>query len=86
MDPSEKSPISDNETFIILMQVASENEEIRTSLLRLLRQDPFHRKSLFQTFVREMQMKGAPGDFVAAIAVLRDDAVAEEALRWLERA
>jgi len=73
----------DDETFVRLLQVASEDPGIREQILRILSLDAFNRKSALNTFIHNMRLKSAPGEFVSAIACFLDDKVAEEALSIL---
>jgi hypothetical protein len=67
------------------MRVAQEDADVRRTLMAILGQSPFHRKSLLNTLIEEMELKGAPADFVSAVRALRDDAVAEKATAMLLR-
>ncbi|MBF0120029.1 MAG: hypothetical protein HQK79_14435 [Desulfobacterales bacterium] len=78
-----KENIDENETFVTLIQVALENQEIKESLLNILSLDNFNRKSALNTFIEHMTFKQAPKKFVTAIACLIDDAVAQKALKIL---
>jgi len=77
--------LADNETFVTLLRVAQEDSKIRNQLVAILRQPPFHRQSLLNTFLAEMTLQSAPKDFVQAIAALFDDEVAAKALDMLKR-
>ncbi|MEW6265866.1 MAG: hypothetical protein AB1641_22570 [Thermodesulfobacteriota bacterium] len=77
--------VGDHEAFINLVQVAGEDEEIRKRLTAILEQEPFHRKSLLNTWINDMKMRQAPADFVAAIAMLLDDQVAEKLMEVLRK-
>ena len=68
--------VGDNETFVTLIRVAREDSEVRKTLAGILSQPPFHRKSLLNTLLEEMKLRGAPPDFISAINALLDDAVA----------
>ena len=75
--------VGDNEAFVKLIQVAKEDSNIHKTLFSILSMDPFQRKSAIGSLIEEMQLKGAPKKFVAAIANLRDDKVADRALAIL---
>jgi len=75
--------VGDSEVFIRLIQVAKEDKNIHKSLVSILSMDSFQRKSAMGSLIEDMRLKGAPKDFVAAIAILRDDAIAEKALAIL---
>jgi hypothetical protein len=74
-----------DDTFVRLIQIATENKEIREQILAILSLDAFNRKSALNTFIQNMRLKGAPGEFISAIATFLDDAVAEKALSILKR-
>jgi len=71
-------PVADNEAFIALIRVAQEDKEIRAQLQSILQQPLFHRKSLLNTMIQNMTLKGAPKEFISAIGCLLDDTVAEK--------
>jgi hypothetical protein len=75
--------VGDNEAFVKLIQVAKEDSNIHKTLVSILSMDPFQRKSAIGSMVEDMQLKGAPKKFVAAIAYLRDNKVADRALAIL---
>jgi hypothetical protein len=72
-----------DETFVRLIQLAGEDPKIKEQILWILSLDSFNRKSALNTFIHNMKLKGAPGDFVSAIACFLDDEVAEKALSIL---
>ena len=71
--------VADHEPFVSLIQTAREDASIRTKLLAILDQPPYHRKSLLRSFVADMKLQSAPADFVRAVAFLLDDDIAEKA-------
>ena len=75
--------VGDNEAFVKLIQVAKEDRNIHKTLISILSMDNFQRKSAIGSLVEDMQLKGAPKKFIAAIANLRDDKVADKALAIL---
>ena len=79
---SDKS-VGDNEAFVKLIQVAKEDRSIHKTLVTILSMEPFQRTSAIGSLVEEMQLKGAPKTFVAAIANLKDDKVADKVLELL---
>lgn len=81
-----RKSISEDETFVTLIRVAQEDVEVRKQLLSILSLDSFNRKSALNSFINEMRLRKAPKDFVAAIANLLDDAVAEKALEVIHKA
>lgn len=64
--------VGDNEAFVKLIQVAKEDSNINKTLISILSMDPFQRKSAIGSLIEDMQLKGAPKKFVAAIANLRE--------------
>ncbi|TAN41806.1 MAG: hypothetical protein EPN22_14165 [Nitrospirae bacterium] len=73
-----------NDTFVTLIRVAQEDDGVRKTLMTILSLPPFHRKSMLNTMINEMKMKSSPADFVAAIACLLDDEIAERAIGVLK--
>ncbi|UCG64396.1 MAG: hypothetical protein JSW12_17455 [Deltaproteobacteria bacterium] len=83
--PSRKDTrlVGENKAFVNLIRVAQEDPKIRAKLLKILSLDKFHRESLLNTSLEEMQLKGAPKELVSAISALLDDAVAQRVLEIL---
>jgi len=77
------SSVGDNEAFVKLIQVAREDSGIHQTLVAILSMDPFQRKSALGSLLEDMQLRGAPKKFIAAIANLKDDTVAKRALALL---
>lgn len=75
--------VGDNEAFVKLVQVSSEDSDIHKTLISILSLEPFHRQSAIGSLIEDMQLKGAPRKFIAAIAPLKDDSVAKKALAML---
>ncbi len=73
----EKS-LSADEVFVNLISVAREDEKIFKFLTAVVSLDDFERQSLLNTFVSEMALKGAPAEFIKAIAALKDHVIAEK--------
>ena len=71
--------VGDNEVFVTLIRVAQEDADVRRTLIGILKQPPFHRKSMLNTLIQTMKAQRAPAEFVAAIAALLDDEVAQKA-------
>lgn len=86
MKPLSKRPVSagDNETFVLLIQVAREDPEIRDQLLTILSLESLKRRSALCTLLKDLKLKQAPQEFVSAIACFLDDSVAEKALAILK--
>lgn len=73
------SSVAEIESFITMLRVACEDGKINSQLERVLSMPDARRRSFVRTWVSDMLIAGAPKDFVAAIACLADDAVAEKA-------
>ena len=86
MSEKRKKRIADNESFVSLIQLAKEDKEIKNRILMILKLDSFNRISLLNTFISEMNLKGAPEDFVEAFVYLKDDRVANEAIKIITNA
>lgn len=76
-------PVSDNEAFVALVQVAKEDPVVRRKLLDILNHPPVHRQAVLRFYIEEMNQRGAPASFVSAVACLLQDAVAERVLEML---
>lgn len=70
--------VGDIESFITMLRVACENPAINARLERLLSLPDEKRKAVVQAWVSDMLVARAPRDFIAAIACLSDDRVAEK--------
>jgi hypothetical protein len=77
--------VGDNDAFVTLIRVAQDDPEIHQTLMAILRQPPFHRKSLLNTLLQDMRAQGAPKNLISAIAELLDDAVAEKVAEAIMR-
>lgn len=75
--------IADNDVFVTLLRVAQEDADVRRTLIGLLRLSPFHRKSRLNTLIQTMKLQHAPEDFVAAVAALLNDDVAQKAVETI---
>ncbi len=73
-----RKSVGDNDAFVTLVRVAQDDSETRTMLTAILRQPPFHRKSLVNTLIQDMRAQGAPRNLISAITELLDDAVAKK--------
>lgn len=73
-----KKTVGDNDAFVTLVRVAQDDPEIRATLVGILRQPPFHRKSLLNSLIQDMRAQGAPASLISALGELLDDAVAEK--------
>jgi hypothetical protein len=70
--------VSADEVFVTLVRLGQEDEKISKFLKAVVSLDNFERQSLVNTFVSEMALKGAPAEFIKAIAALRDETIAEK--------
>lgn len=77
------TPTAD-EMFVDLLRVAHEDERIRKFLITVSSLDDFERTSLVNSFVMEMTLKGAPGEFIQAIGALRDKELAAKVKSYLD--
>jgi hypothetical protein len=75
--------VRDNSTLIALIAAARQDSGLRTQLLCIVRLDSFNRSSLINTFLGELQLKGAPKEFRNAIGLLVDNDVANEVRKAL---
>ena len=82
LDKKERS-LESNETFIRLVRLGQGDPETRKTLVAILSLDEMNRRSAINTFVRDMALRGAPQEFIEAIASLLDDEVAVRALGML---
>ena len=69
-----------DENFVRLMQLASEDEGIRTRLLSILQLYGQARQTALDSILESVKESGAPEEFVEAMSVLQDDVVATRAL------
>ncbi len=81
---SEK-PMTADEVFVNLIAVAQEDPKIHTFIKEVAALKDFDRQSLINTFIKEMALKGAPAEFIKAIAALRDPQIAEKIRELLQR-
>jgi hypothetical protein len=77
--------VAEIESFIRMLQVACENHDINERLERLLAFPDEQRHAVVQAWVSDMLIAEAPKDFIAAVACLLDDAVAEKAYEVIFR-
>ncbi len=78
--------VSEQEELVTLIHAAREDRKFRREVLKILRLEPFQRKSVLASYISTMQLKGAPPSFVQAIGLLRDDRVADKARDLIEEA
>ena len=75
---NKQKSVGDNDAFVTLIRTAQEDPEIHATLVAILRQTPFHRKSLLNTLLQDMKAQSAPKHLISAMTELLDDAVAEK--------
>ncbi len=73
-----------DEVFITLLRVSEEDEKIGKFIRAVVKLPAFERNSLINTFIMEMTLKGAPAEFIQAIAALRDPDIIGIIRRWLD--
>lgn len=78
-------PLTADEVFVNLISVAKEDQKVQSFLTAVVSMSDFDRKSLVNTFIKEMALKGAPSEFIKAIAALRDPLLAEKIKELLQR-
>ncbi len=71
--------VAEIEGFIDLLKAACEDQQINTTLERLLAMPDAQRQGVVHAWVTDLLIAEAPRDFVQAVACLIDDAVAEKA-------
>ena len=84
MNPTRYSEtVGDDDAFAFLIMAAREDVGFRDQVMAILSLASFHRKSLLNTFLYELRMKGAPKGLLRSVGYLLDDAVADRALATL---
>ena len=76
---SKVKTVGEHETFINLLRVACDDQNVNDTLEKLLSLPDDRRKAMLHSWVSELVINNAPKDFVHAIACLLDDRVAEKA-------
>jgi hypothetical protein len=71
--------VAEIDSFITMLQVACADASVNTRLEKMLALPDEQRRNLVHQLVSDMLIAKAPRDFVAAIACLSDDAIAEKA-------
>ena len=75
------TPITENETFIRLIQAAQDDPEFRMQGVSILSLNSFNRQSVLNTFIDSMRLNNESEELIEALASIRDDDVAEVALK-----
>ncbi|OGA30403.1 MAG: hypothetical protein A3I01_17155 [Betaproteobacteria bacterium RIFCSPLOWO2_02_FULL_65_24] len=71
--------VAEIDSFITMLRVACEDQKINSQLERILSMPDSNRRSFIHTWISDLLIAKAPKDFIAAIACLADDQVAEKA-------
>lgn len=77
--------VAEIESFITMLRVACEDASVNDRLERILALPDEKRRGLIHALVSDMLVAKAPKDFIAAIACLMDDEVAEKAYEVIYR-
>ena len=77
--------VGDIERFVDILRVACEDRQINDTLEKLLSLPDRQRRGVLATLLEGMRERGAPADFMSALACLQDDAVAEKAYEVIYR-
>lgn len=75
----------EDEQFIRLIQLATEDETIRERLLSILAMQGVQRQIALRSILESTRLSGAPEEFVSAMSVLQNPAVADKAFAILQR-
>jgi len=75
--------VGDDDAFALLVMAAADDRRFKDQLTAILTLPSFHRRSLLNTLLQEMQMKQARPALIRAVRFLLDDAVAAKALEIL---
>jgi len=76
--------IAGDEDFIRFMQIAREDQEIHQRLVMVLSQDDFHRQSLLNTWISDLELQQAPEELSRVFTYLLDREIAAAALKLLQ--
>jgi len=79
MVPSRPKSVADVESFITMLRVACEDRGINERLERLLSLPDTERQAVVHSWISDLLVAKAPKDFIAAVACLSDDEIAEKA-------
>jgi hypothetical protein len=71
--------VGEMETFITMLLTACENKRVHEYLEKLLSLPDQQRQAAVHAWVNDLLIAQAPQDFIAAVACLMDDKVAEKA-------
>lgn len=82
--PRAKSPAAPLESLADFLDAAMYDPIMRDQILTLVELDSFNRQSILNTWLAELQLKGAPGELSNALACLKEDKVAARAKQLLK--
>lgn len=68
----------DFDTFVNLILIACEDDEIKSQILAILDLPWNARSSLLSNFIEKMKQQEAPADFIAAIELLKSEDIANQ--------
>lgn len=87
MKPAQGQPksVADIESFITMLRVACEDRGVNERLERLLSLPEAKRQLVVHSWVSDLLIAKAPRDFIAAVACLSDDRIAEKAYETIYR-
>jgi hypothetical protein len=74
-------PVIDNKIFIDLIRLAQEKDDIGDKIKSILRLDSFNRKSMLNTWLRDLKLQRAPEKYIEALSYFLDDEIAEKTLQ-----
>ena len=77
--------VGEIDSFITMLLAACENRMVHDKLEALLSMPDRRRQAIVHAWVNDLLIAQAPQDFIAAIACLKDDAVAEKAYEVISR-
>ena len=81
---SDDSEAQLNDTFIYIIRVAEDDENVCATLLKILSLSSENRKMAVENLVSDLKSQRAPKDFIEAIAYLSDDDIANTALEKIK--
>lgn len=70
---------TEGDELVTLVIVAREDPVVRQQLHLILAQEDFHRRSLLNSWVRDLRFQGAPPELLRALEMLTDDDCAHRA-------
>jgi hypothetical protein len=77
--------VGEIDSFVAMLLAACENRMVHDKLEALLSLPDPRRQAIVHAWVADLLIQQAPQDFIAAIACLKDDAVAEKAYEVIFR-